>query len=334
MDWKEDRKKIALYRLTTLWAFCEVGLGGILHAAKIPLTGFLVGAMAVIILAIIAKVDEKNTFKNIIQALLIVLLVKITVTPHAGPGAYLAVGFQGLLAALLYPIMNFKLASLIIGIVTMLESAAQKIVTLYVFYGETLVEGVNSLAKNIERNFGMINGFSALDLVIFYLSVYAIWGFIIGLLSIKISNDIQKKTNINKYQIETKSSESISSQKPKKSILRKLFIPIAILFLLIVYLLSEGQFQNILYLLIRVIVVFLIIFKVIAPILNWVLKKFLERKKSSNLEYMNMVLDGLPNAGYLTKLAWKENKSLPLFSRIYGFFIDSILYNLYYIADE
>ena len=72
-------QQLAIYRLTALWAFVECGLGGVLHALKIPLTGFLVGAMAVIVICLIAKLAPQNKSNQIFQALIVVLLIKISV---------------------------------------------------------------------------------------------------------------------------------------------------------------------------------------------------------------------------------------------------------------
>lgn len=118
--------RLAIYRLTALWAFIEVGIGGILHAAKIPITGFVVGAMAVTILTLIARLSDENKRATILQAVIVVVLIKATVTPHSGIGAYLAVLFQGAMSMLFFPLLNFKLAAILVATLSMAESASQK----------------------------------------------------------------------------------------------------------------------------------------------------------------------------------------------------------------
>ena len=43
-----------IFRLTMLWAFAEGGLGGIMHLLHIPMTGFIVGGISIIINVFIA----------------------------------------------------------------------------------------------------------------------------------------------------------------------------------------------------------------------------------------------------------------------------------------
>jgi hypothetical protein len=49
-----EKSAVSIARLTALWAFVEAGLGGILHAFKVPFTGLLVGGMAVMLITLIA----------------------------------------------------------------------------------------------------------------------------------------------------------------------------------------------------------------------------------------------------------------------------------------
>ena len=77
-----------IFQLTAIWAFLEVTLGGILHALRVPLTGFLVGGSAVIILAVMS-LNTTNKVKTILQATFYVILVKAGASPHSPPPALL-----------------------------------------------------------------------------------------------------------------------------------------------------------------------------------------------------------------------------------------------------
>ena len=90
----------AVNRLTALWALNESGLGGVLHAAKFPFTGIFVGGFAVILISLIARYSNYS-FKAILKATAMVLMIKAAVSPHSPFPAYLAVSFQGLLGALI-----------------------------------------------------------------------------------------------------------------------------------------------------------------------------------------------------------------------------------------
>ena len=95
--------KSALLKLTYFWAFIEAGLGGLLHFLHIPITGFVVGGFAVVLIVLIAKYSNNNS-RMIINALGLVLMIKFLLSPYSPYGAYIAVGFQGILAALIFSI--------------------------------------------------------------------------------------------------------------------------------------------------------------------------------------------------------------------------------------
>ena len=61
------QRLVAIQRLTAVWAFCESGLGGILHAMQMPFTGLVVGGLAVIIICFIAALTDRN-YVQLLQA--------------------------------------------------------------------------------------------------------------------------------------------------------------------------------------------------------------------------------------------------------------------------
>ena len=124
------------YRIAAIWAFAESGLGGLMHAFKIPFTGIFVGGMAVLMLILLA---HQSKFKVILQTTLLVMLVKLIASPQAPPPAYLAVAFQGLSAAIIYTLIRNKiLATFIFTILAMMESALQKIIITTLIYGNVI----------------------------------------------------------------------------------------------------------------------------------------------------------------------------------------------------
>src|ERR1041385_8287233 len=91
---------VIYYRLIGLWVLCEAMLGGIIHAAKIPVSGLIVGSCAVVCICLIAFYN--STKGAIIKATIIVAVFKMILSPQAPPLAYLAVFFQGIMGELLF----------------------------------------------------------------------------------------------------------------------------------------------------------------------------------------------------------------------------------------
>jgi hypothetical protein len=125
---KREENNIIM-RLTALWALSESGLGGAMHAFKIPFTGFFLGGFAILIVCLIAY-HSTNKWKAIIQATLLVILIKATASPQSPPMAYVAVAFQGLVGALFFSIMPFfRLAAIIFGMLASFEYCHSKVLT-------------------------------------------------------------------------------------------------------------------------------------------------------------------------------------------------------------
>ena len=74
---------VIYYRLITLWVLCEAMLGGVIHAAKIPVSGLIVGSCAVICICLIAFYHP--TKGAIIKATIIVAIFKMMLSPQAPP---------------------------------------------------------------------------------------------------------------------------------------------------------------------------------------------------------------------------------------------------------
>ena len=96
-----QRNAKIITRLTALWALSEAGLGGVLHAIQFPFTGLLVGGFAIVLISLIAYFSD-HKWDTIFRSLLVVLIIKLAVSPHSPPTSYLAVSFQAFMAALIF----------------------------------------------------------------------------------------------------------------------------------------------------------------------------------------------------------------------------------------
>jgi len=150
-----EQKRLAVQRLTALWAFSESGLGGVVHALKIPFTGLMLGGFAVIIITLIAHFSDKG-YKQILQSLIIVLLVKLAVSPHTPFPAYIAVFFQALLGFVLFSLLHVNFLSIfLLSTVAMIESVVQKFLILTLFFGQAIWKAADELVKYIGKQFSI-----------------------------------------------------------------------------------------------------------------------------------------------------------------------------------
>ncbi len=188
-----DRNR-AVERLTALWALNEAGLGGLIHAMRVPFTGIVVGSTAVVLIALLAFFAERKA-KAILKATVIVLLVKAAASPHTPLPAYVSVSFQGLAGALLFGALpSVRLGALLLGLLALWQGAVQKLLVMTILYGKSLWEAVDSVGQWILVQMGQGPG----DLsptgwfLVFYLGYYTVAGLVTGGLAGAIPNEIAR----------------------------------------------------------------------------------------------------------------------------------------------
>jgi hypothetical protein len=200
--------------ITALWAFVEAGLGGFLHALHLPFTGIVLGGFAILMISLLAQYAT-NPFTQIIQATLIVLAIKVMVHPATSPMAYIAVGFQGLLGALIFSFSTHHLITyLLFATISMVESGGQKLLVMTIFGGKTFWQGVDGLGKQINGIFHFNHiAINSHTLIIIYLSVFLMWGIILAFWMNALPHQIKKRKNNYLHLVAKNNSEPISKKK-------------------------------------------------------------------------------------------------------------------------
>ncbi|MCS7037958.1 MAG: hypothetical protein RMJ33_13295 [Saprospiraceae bacterium] len=173
--------KDVVFRITALWAFSECALGGLMHAFKIPFTGIFVGGFAVLCVGLLAHVSRRSA-SVILRATLLVILVKAIVSPHSPPQAHVAVAFQGVLGGLMLGYLRpYVVAAFLYGVLAIAESALQKLLMLYIFFGKPLFEAVDLFVADVLKKFGLQSEVSwAWSAAGIYVGIYALWGAVLG----------------------------------------------------------------------------------------------------------------------------------------------------------
>ncbi|GAB3839240.1 hypothetical protein [Hymenobacter jeollabukensis] len=170
---------LLLPRLVALWALSEALLGGVLHALRLPVTGLLVGGAAVLVLTLLGHYSRRPG--TILRALLVVLTIKALLSPHTSPNAYVAVAFQGLLGEMLsWPRALPRLRGLLLGLLTMVESAGQRVLTLWLLGGKALPAAFNDFVRGLLGADAALQPNYALWLVGLYFAAHAVVGAALG----------------------------------------------------------------------------------------------------------------------------------------------------------
>ena len=312
-------------RLTALWALSESGLGGIMHAFKIPFTGFFLGGFAIVIVTLLAAVAEQKA-KAIMQATLLVVLVKAAASPHSPPMAYIAVAFQGLVGALFYGLIpSLRFAAPWFGAVALLESAVQKFLVMTLLFGKSVWEALDLFVAGILKDFHINNEFSfSYWLMGIYTIVYVVWGFMLGWWASGQWDRMykQKEEVMKRYQELTSVSTNLPSSKKKSY---KWLSALAILLFIVGVFSWNNLGGKAGYAVLRTIAALLLIWFVLNPVLKWLIQRWVSKQRANNQQQVTTILALVPELKNLVQPAYELASQQHQGLRKYKVFVEHLL---------
>lgn len=322
------RNKSIIDKLTALWALNESGLGGFLHVFNSPFTGLIVGGVSILLISLIAFYAE-NKWQSILKALIIVLIIKMAVSPYSPFGAYVAVSFQALVGALLLSNFSWKgLTLLVLGIVTFLESALQKLLILTIVYGTNLWDAINIYGAWVQKKLDFVSETSTTTfLVTLYLVVYGVAGLLAGLFIKSIIKIIANKPEEAFY---LKSKPLEDSDRKRKVPFRTKVIWVwlgTVAVMVLAFSLFGGTlfgWQKAIYIVLRSFLILMLWYLVIGPFLLKLIRKYLQKKESKYQEDISNAMDLFPYFRKIIAFTWKETKHLKGYTRFKYFMANSI----------
>jgi hypothetical protein len=320
--------KSIIDKLTALWALNESGLGGFLHVFNTPFTGLIVGGIAILLISLIAYYAE-NKWQAILKALVIVLIIKMAVSPYSPFGAYVAVSFQAIFGAFLFSKFSWKGATIIVlGMVTFLESALQKLLILTIVYGTELWEAINLYGVWVQKKLNFISETSTTSfLVTLYLLVYGVCGILAGIF---IKNIIKIIANKNETDFFLKPETSTSENQKKKVSFKTKVIWVWLITVAVIVLAFSffgGNlfgWQKAIYILLRSFLILMLWYLVIGPFLLKMVRKYLNKKESQYKEDITNAMDLFPYFRRILSYTWQETKHLKGYTRFKYFMANSI----------
>ncbi len=311
-------ERLAIPRITALWAFSESAFGGVLHALKIPFRGLFISSASVLFISLIALFTKSK--REILRSTLIVILIKAVVSPHTPLAAYLAVSLQGVLGFLLFPAKKFyKLSALFLGILVLLFSGVQKIIILTILFGNTLWESLDIFIKQVtaeifniaypELNYGYL-------IIAAYVFIHLIAGFFVGLYAGNLPQKINYYKNLITTSIINKVNEEFPSKirsKKKRRLIRStgIFIIVLSTSLIILSSLTDGLKESItasvLIMIVRSLVITFVWYVIVAPIIKKYFKKFVAGRKSEYSKDLDEIISMFPQFREIVNYCWKNS---------------------------
>lgn len=330
---KDIYKGELFYRITALWVICEAFAGGIMHGIKIPFSGMMVSSLAVFCIILMAWYVPSKT--AILKATLIVAIFKLMLSPHSPPTAYIAVFFQGLMGQLLLNRRYFSFSVMLLAVLSLVESAIQRILVLMVLYGNDFWKAVNEFIQKVTGS-KTINNYS-LILAVAYIIIHALAGIFVGYFAARLVKSSGRwKEELPGYIIKDESyiNEPLIARPERRRKKLKLVFLVSWVLLLAFYLQSVLDPANailpkgkVVQILIRSALVIIAWYLFVSPLVTTVIKKALIAKKEKNKEDMNATMILLPQIKMIFQKSWQLSAAEKSFARI-RLFIKILLLNI------
>lgn len=323
----QAQKQVIVFRLTALWALNESGLGGFLHALNFPFTGLIVGSIAVALISFIIYFSQAN--KSVVfNSLIVVLIIKLLLSPHSSVTAYVAVSFQAACAFFFYRLIGIHLFSIILVCVfSFIESALQKLLTLTIIGGLSFWNALNVFVDTISKQvFKWEIRDASYWLIGIYLLVYIFFAiltafFIHSLFSqFKVLNF---QARINASLKEYHNVMEIDAKKPKPQWIQFLFYSGIILFVALTFILfNAGQFKDnfLIYYFARTVSIILFWYYIVMPYAMKMVRKYLNKKLPLFQNEVDEIMHLFPKLKLIIYYSWNESSSFKGFKRIRHFF--------------
>lgn len=297
------------YRLIALWVVCEAVLGGIIHGLKLPVSGLIVGSSAVICISLIAYFFPKKG--AILKATLIVAIFKMMLSPHSPLPAYFAVFFQGLMGELLFfNKQYYRVSAIIFAIVSLLESALQRILVMTLIYGSEIWKAVDSFINGFTKGSTNYSFWLIGSYLFFHLLIGVLVGWFISTLPQKL-----KTWSVTAEQFRLKEEELISSNinRKKKGQRVLLIVWIILVLLFIQSSLHIGKpllpQHTSLQILIRSLIIVFTWYFIAGPLLTRFLRSWLMRKQQDSKLAIEEISALLPSTKYIVRKSWDLSSS-------------------------
>ncbi len=297
---KNDNIKLSVPKLIALWAFSESALGGILHAFQFPFSGLLLAGFAVTIICAIGYNSEKPS-QDILFGTMIAIAVKLSLSPHSPITAYLAVGFQGSCgAAFFYFQKHNKFAYIMFGCIALVESALQKLITLWLIFGNALWNSINITANQIIISLGGKENYQySLFFLLIYSLIYASWGAIIGTWAYRLPARIK---NVDRSAVQLYANSNISYNQNSGGIFWS--IVICLLFIMSAYLfILGGTSENLIWIIARPFIIISVWYFIFHPICLYFIKKFVKNQGGSIANAVANIQTQIPKLRKMTQQA-------------------------------
>jgi hypothetical protein len=304
-------------RATSLWAFSEGYLGGLLHLFKIPFKGIFLSGIAIFSINLIHLFAQGE--KRIFRSMLEVEIIKAGISPHSPPNAYFAVFVEGSMGEILFGVVKSRrVASLLLGMFSGLYSAFQRIVVLTVLFGVALWQSINTFTAYIIGLFGGVSPFpfnASFWLIAAYGLVHLIIGTYFGWSAARFASIVKRASEQSlgtTAKVKREEDYLLGGAKKKMRLSTKLLLG----FLFAVFLFSyinphwrDNLFLEVAIMLLRAIIITALWKIVLSPLSERLLSRLIRKGKSKYWNELEEITALLPSFESALGVAKEESKA-------------------------
>jgi nucleoside-triphosphatase THEP1 len=298
------QNSLRLQSLIALWAISETAIGGFLHAFKLPITGFIVGGFAVIIISLLGYYAE-NKWTTILKATALVIIIKGMISPQSPPTAYIAVLFQGMLGALLFSTCKYKPAVFLFAILAMLESGLQKLLVISLVFGRQFWSAIDQVGQELLSKLGFNQVLSlSLATVLIYLFLHVVWAFILYRWMMKVPLALEQ--NRKQFEIKKSLTDASETTKPKKYRKWVLLASLCIVYALLIGYVDHQTSKPFIAFeaLIRSVLMLSLLIYVVGPLFSMAIKYWIKTATPRYAQDLQQILTLMPNINRQMSSKW------------------------------
>ncbi len=298
-----------------------------------------VGGSAVIFISLIAYFSDSR--RVIFESTIKVILVKFVVSPYTPITAYFAVMLQSVLGYLLFFRGFNKLSPIILGFLSLLLSAFQKIIILTLVFGMTLWESIDIffefILNKIIPNSLSIEQVSISYLIIgTYVASHIVGGLLAGWYASSLPERLIQQSDDKIFSMNNDINNLLNSA-PKKKGKRKwwkkpssiMVLIFSLLLILISFLFEEVDKSiaiRVVTMLGRSFLIIVIWYYFISPFLLKIVNNVLSKKRKKQAVEIEHIVQLFPSIKSIIKYSWSNAQNTRGVKKII-IFIDSVLIN-------
>ena len=246
----------------------------------------------------------------------------MAVSPQSPITAYIAVAFQGIIGAALFEkVKNQNLASYLTAILSLMETALQKLLVLLILFGTSFINASDAFITDIFQKLNMeVNSFSVWILSI-YLSIYFFWAIYIGYVCTNLPKEIQKR-QLKFTQLSYLESEFSLDKKNKNIWLNVLLITVGLTLILVLAITFDS---NILMIAFYRTLIVILLWWILSPFLKKAAFFFLDKKRINYSSDFSSIFSLLPKIKSKIRPAYNMAKADVKGIAVYKEFVFNII---------